>query len=65
MWHTDVRDSSKCVECGCDLPAVAKHNPVLGVVAAIQFVQRAMGRHVFICGRCAEERYQARQLKTC
>jgi len=61
----DMRESSKCADCGCDLLAVARNNPVPGFVAAIQFVQRATGRRVFVCWRCAHERYKARQLKAC
>jgi hypothetical protein len=59
------RDSSKCADCGCDLLTVARTNPVPGVVAAIQFVRRMTGKQVFICWRCAGERYKARQLKAC
>jgi hypothetical protein len=58
-------DVSKCADCGCDLLVVAKHNPVPGFVAAIQFVRRMTGKHVFICWRCADERYKARQMRTC
>jgi len=58
-----MRDSSQCADCGCDLLTVAKHNPVPGFVVAMQFVRRATGRQVFICRRCADERYKARQLK--
>lgn len=57
------RDSSKCAECGCDLLAVANNNPVPGVVAAIQFVRRVTGKQVFICWRCADNRFKARQVK--
>ena len=63
MWRMGMRDSSKCAECGCDLLALAEHNPVPGFVAAIQFVRRMTGKQVFICGRCAGERYKARHLK--
>ncbi len=65
MWRMDMRDTSKCADCGCDLLVVANNHPVPGFVAAIQFVRRAIGRQVFICGRCADERHKARQLKTC
>lgn len=58
-----TRESSKCAACGCDLLAVAKKSPVSGIVTAMQFVRRATGRQVFICWRCADERYQARQMK--
>jgi hypothetical protein len=58
-------DTSKCVDCGGDLLAVAKDDPVPGFVAAIQYVQRVTGKHVFICWQCADERYKARQMKTC
>jgi hypothetical protein len=61
----DMRDSSKCADCGRDLLDFAKSNPVPGVVAAIQFVQRMTGKQVFICWRCANERYKARQVKAC
>jgi hypothetical protein len=60
----DGPDSSKCAECGCDLLAVA-HNPVPGFAAAMQFVQRMTGKQVFICWRCADERYKARQMRAC
>jgi len=60
MRRMGVRDSSKCADCGCDLLAFA-NNPVPGFVAAIQFVRRMTGRQVFICWRCADERYKARQ----
>ena len=60
-----VRDSSKCAGCGCDLLAGANNNPVPGFVAAIQFVRRMTGKHVFICWRCADVRYKARQMKAC
>jgi len=63
MWRMGARDSSKCADCGCDLLASAKNNPVPGFVAAIQFVRRATGRQVFICWHCAGERYKARQMK--
>lgn len=62
-WRTGMRDSSKCAECGCDLLAVAKDNPVSGFVLAMQYVQRAMGRQVFICWHCASDRHKARQAK--
>ena len=65
MRRMDVRDSSKCADCGRDLLALAEHNPVPGFVAAIQFVRRMTGRQVFICWRCADERYRARQMKAC
>ena len=65
MWRMGGRDSSKCADCGCDLLACEKNNPVPGLVAAIQFVQRMTGKQVFICWRCAGERYKARQLKAC
>lgn len=65
MRRMDMRDSGKCAECGCDLLAFAKHNPVPGFVAAMQFVWCAMGRPVFICWCCAEERYKARQVRAC
>ena len=57
-----MRDISRCAECGCDLLAFT-NNPVPGFVAAIQFVQCATGKHVFICWRCADERYKARQMR--
>ena len=65
MWRMDMRVSSKCADCRCDLLEVAKTNPAPGFVAAIQYVRRSTGRHVFICWRCADERHKARQLKTC
>jgi hypothetical protein len=65
MWRMDMRDSDKCAECGCELLAFTKHNPVPGFVAAIRFVRHAIGRPVFICCRCADERYKARQVKAC
>lgn len=65
MWRMDMRDTSKCADCGCDLLAVPKNNLVPGFVAAIQFVQRMTGKQMFICWRCADERHKARQLKTC
>ena len=65
MWRMVVRDSSKCADCGRDLLAVAKNDPVPGLIAAIQFVKRATGKHVFICWRCADERYKARQVRVC
>ena len=65
MWRMDVRDSSTCADCGCDLLMVAHNSPVPGFIAAIQFVRRVIGRQVFICWRCARERYKARQLKIC
>jgi hypothetical protein len=65
MWRMGMRDSSKCVDCGCDLLTVAHNNPVPGFVAAIQFVRRATGKPVFICWRCVDERYRARQMKVC
>jgi hypothetical protein len=60
-----MRESSRCADCGCDLLAVDKNNPAPGVVAAIQFVRRMTGRQVFICWRCADERYKARQVRAC
>ena len=63
MWRMGMRDSSKCADCGCDLLALADNHPVPGVVAAMQFVRRMTGKQVFICWRCADERYQARQMK--
>ena len=60
-----MRDSSKCADCGGDLLACAKNNPVPGFVAAVQFVRRMTGKHVFICSRCADVRYKARQMKVC
>jgi hypothetical protein len=63
MWRMGMRDSSKCADCGCDLLAVAKDNPVPAFVAALQFVRRMTGKNVFICWRCAAERYKARQKK--
>lgn len=65
MWRMGGRDSSKCADCGCDLLAGTKHNPVPGFVAAIQFVRHMTGRQVFICWRCAGERYKARQVRAC
>ena len=59
------RDLGKCADCGCDLLAFARNKPVSGFVAAIQFVQRATGKHVFICWRCADERHKARQVRAC
>lgn len=59
----DMRDSSQCADCGCDLLAVANNNPVPGFVAAMQFVRRMTGRQVFICWRCAAEQYKSRQMK--
>ena len=55
-----MQDSSRCAGCGCELLAGAQEYPASGVVAAMQFVQRALGRQVFICRRCAAERYEAR-----
>jgi hypothetical protein len=63
MWCMDMRDSSKCAGCGCDLLTVAHNHPVPGFVAAIQFVRRMNGKNVFICWRCAGERYKARQVR--
>ncbi len=63
MWRMGMRDSSTCAGCGGDLLAGANNNPVPGFVAAIQFVRRMTGKQVFICGRCAGERYKARHLK--
>ena len=60
----DMRDSSKCADCGRDLLTVANNTPVPGFVAAIQFVRRVTGKQVFICWRCAGERYKARQVST-
>ncbi len=60
-----MRDISKCANCGCDLLACAKNSQVSEFVTAIQFVRRATGRHVFICWRCADERYKTRQVKAC
>lgn len=65
VWRLGIRDSSKSADCGCDVLAFAKNNPVPGFVAAIQFVQRATCKHVFICWRCADERYKARQMWAC
>ncbi len=65
MWRMSMRDSSKCADCGRDLLTLAENNPVPGFVAAIQFVRRMTGRQVFICWRCADERYKARQMKVC
>ena len=65
MWRMGMRDSSKCAECECDLLAFAKNSTVPGFAAAIQFVRRTTGRQVFICWRCADERYKARQMKVC
>jgi hypothetical protein len=65
MWRMGMRDCSKCTECGCDLLALAKKNPVPGFVAAMQFGRRMTGRQVFICWRCADERYKARQVRAC
>ena len=55
----------KCVDCDCDLLAGAKNNRVSGFAAAIQFVQRVIGKQVFICWRCADVRYKARQVRAC
>jgi hypothetical protein len=63
MWRMDVRDSNKCADCGCDLLACTNNNRVPGFVAAIQFVQHVTGKQVFICWRCAGERYKARQVR--
>jgi hypothetical protein len=63
MWHMDMRESSQCADCGRDL--LAKDELVPRLVTAIQFVRRVMGRQVFICWRCADERYKARQVKAC
>jgi hypothetical protein len=60
-----MRDVSKCADCGCDLLAGANNNPVPGFVAAIEFVRRVTGKQVFICWRCAGERYKARHMKAC
>ncbi len=60
-----VRDSSKCADCGRDLLAFANNNPVRGFVAAIQFVRRMTGKNMFICWRCADERYKARHMRAC
>ena len=65
MRRMGMRNSDKCAECGCDLVAGAKDNPVPGFVAAMQFVRRAIGRQVFICWRCADNRFKARQMKAC
>ena len=65
MWRMDMRDSSTCADCGCDLLTVANTHPVPGFVAAIQFVRRAIGKPVFKCWRCAGERYKARQVRAC
>ncbi len=65
MWCMDMRDSSKCVECGCDLLAAANTNPMPGFVAAIQFVRRTHGKSIFVCWRCVDERYKARQMRAC
>jgi hypothetical protein len=65
MWRMDMRDSSTCTDCGCDLLTATHNNPVPGFVAAIQFVRRMTGRQVFICWRCADERYKARQIRAC
>jgi hypothetical protein len=65
MWHMDMGDSSKCTDCGCDLLTVSHNHPVLGFVAAMQFVRRADGTPVFICWRFAGKRYKARQMKAC
>jgi len=64
MWRMDMRESSKCADCGCDLLTVA-NNPVPGFMAAIQFVRCMIGKNVFICWRCAGERYKARQMRAC
>ncbi len=58
-----MRESSKCAGCGCDLLAFAKDCPVSSFVTALRYVRRVMGRQVFICWRCADERYKARQVK--
>jgi hypothetical protein len=65
MWRMVVPNSSTCAACGCDILAFAKHNPEPGFVAAMQFVWREIGRNVFICWRCADERYKARQVRAC
>jgi hypothetical protein len=65
MWRMDMRDSSKCADCGCDLLTGANTHPMPGFVVAIQFVRRMTGKNVFICWRCAGERYKARQVRVC
>lgn len=59
------RYSSKCANCGRDLLACANNNPVPGFVAAMLFVRRMTGKDVFLCWRCAGERYKARQMRAC
>ncbi len=56
-----MRDVSKCADCGCDLFVASELVPRL--VTAIQFVRRMTGKNVFICWRCADERYKARQVR--
>jgi hypothetical protein len=58
-------DLSRCAGRGCDLLASAKHRSVPGFIAAIYYVRRALGGRVFLCWRCAGQRYWARQAKAC
>jgi hypothetical protein len=60
-----MRNSSKCTECECDVLACAKNNPAPGFVATIQFMLHATGSNVFLCWRCADERYKKRQVQAC
>ena len=55
MWRMDMRDSSRCADCGCDLLTVAHKHPVPGFVAALRFVRRMNGKNVFICWRCVDK----------
>ncbi len=63
MWRMGTRDISKCADCRCDLFAASEVVPRLET--AIQFVRQVTGKHLFICWRCAGERYKARQVKVC
>jgi hypothetical protein len=65
MWRIGMRDTSKRANCRCDLLVGAKNSSVPGFVTAIQFVRRMTGKQVFICWRCAGERYKARQVRAC
>ena len=63
MWHMGGPDVSKCADCGRDLLAASELVPRL--VTAIQFVRQVTGKDVFICSRCANVRYKARQVRAC
>ena len=58
-------DVNKCADCGCNLLVPANDCPMLGFAEGILVVRRATGKHVFICGRCADERYEAGQITGC